>query len=307
MFIIPETFARFMVTLYGEEGRAWIERLPAMLAACERRWNITIEPPFDDLSFHYVAPAVCADGTPVVVKASPPNGEFAHQFEALRLFDGRGMVRLLASDATDKVMLLERLLPGTRLTTVENDEKAISIAASVMRQIWRPAPEQHPFPTVQDWGRGFTRLRAHYGGGSGPFPAALLERAERLFAELSASMAAPMLLHGDLHQENILAAQRQPWLAIDPKGLIGEPAYETGAVLRNALSPALPIQQLGRILARRVDQLAGELGLDRARVRDWGLAQAVLSVWWDIEDFGSFSQWSQEALTCAELLAALKR
>jgi streptomycin 6-kinase len=281
MFIIPETFARFMVTLYGEEGRAWIERLPAMLAACERRWNITIEPPFDDLSFHYVAPAVCADGTPVVVKASPPNGEFAHQFEALRLFDGRGMVRLLASDATGKVMLLERLLPGTRLTTVENDEKAISIAASVMRQIWRPAPEQHPFPTVQDWGRGFTRLRAHYGGGSGPFPAALLERAERLFAELSASMAAPMLLHGDLH--------------------------ETGAVLRNALSPALPIQQLGRILARRVDQLAGELGLDRARVRDWGLAQAVLSVWWDIEDFGSFSQWSQEALTCAELLAALKR
>jgi streptomycin 6-kinase len=303
MFIIPDEFARFMVALDGEDGRAWIERLPAILAACERRWNIRIEPPFGNLSFNYTAPATCADGTSAVVKACPPTGEFAHQAEALRLFDGRGMVRLLAADATDAVMLLERLLPGTLLTTMEDDEKAISIAASVMRQLWRPAPAQHPFPTVQDWGRGFTRLRAYYDGGCGPFPPALLERAERLYAELGASMAAPALLHGDLHQENILAAQRQPWLAIDPKGLIGEPAYEAGPLLRNALSRVLSMPQTGRVLARRVDQLAEELGLDRARVRDWGLAQAVLSVWWGIEDSGDFSQ---ETLTCAELLAALK-
>jgi streptomycin 6-kinase len=307
MFIIPDTFARFMVTLYGEEGREWIERLPAILAACERCWHITIATPFSNLSFQYVAPAVCADGTPVVVKASPPDGEFAHQSEALHLFDGHGMVQLLASDATDKVMLLERLLPGTLLTTVEDDEKAISIAASVMRQFWRPAPEQHPFPTVQDWGKGFTRLRAYYGGGCGPFPAALLEQAERLYAELSATMDAPALLHGDLHQENILAAQRQPWLAIDPKGLIGEPAYETGPLLSNPLPQLLQMPQPGRVLARRVDQMAEELDLDRARVRDWGLAQAVLSAWWSVEDTGDLSDFAQGTLTCAELLAALKR
>src|SRR5262249_34292324 len=154
---------------------------------------------------------------------------------ALRLFDGHGMAELLAWDDDDEVMLLEALQPGTLLKTIADDTAATSIAAAVMRQFWRPVPAQHPFPTVADWGRGFTRLRKYYGGGHGPFPLRLLEEAERLFAELSASMAEPVLLHGDLHHDNILAAQRQPWLAIDPKGLIGEPAYETGALLRNPL------------------------------------------------------------------------
>src|SRR5438128_12681264 len=97
---------------------------------------------------------------------------------------------------------------------------------------------------------------------------ALLEEAETLYAELSASMAEPVLLHGDLHHDNILSATRQPWLAIDPKGLIGEPAYEVGAWLRNPLPQLLHMPQPGRILARRVDQFAEELGLERTRVRD---------------------------------------
>jgi streptomycin 6-kinase len=131
----------------------------------------------------------------------------------------------------------------------------------------------------------------------------LLEEAEILFAELSISMAEPVLLHGDLHHDNILAAERQPWLAIDPKGLVGEPAYEVGAWLRNPLPQLLHRPQPGRVLARRIDQFVEELGLDRTRVRDWGMAQAVLSVWWSIEDTGQV--WD-DALACAELLAAIK-
>jgi streptomycin 6-kinase len=304
MFVISKDFARKMIALGGEDGRAWIERLPTILAACEQRWGLTIGLPFD-LSYNYVAPAVRSDGTPVVVKACLPDGE-ATQVEALRLFDGHGMVLLLEYDEGDEVMLLERLRPGTLLSTVEDDEKATSIAASVMRQMWRPAPPEHPFPTVFDWGKGFARLRQHYEGGCGPFPPALLEEAERLFAELSASMADQVLLHGDLHHENILAAKREPWLAIDPKGLVGEPAYETGALLRNQSSVVLEDPQPGRIMARRVDQLAEELGLDHARVRRWGLAQAVLSVWWSIEDFGHLEDYDMETLACAELLAAIK-
>src|SRR5579859_7333229 len=102
-------------------------------------------------------------------------------------------------------------------------------------------------------------------------------------------MDEPMLLHGDLHHDNILMAGRQPWLAIDPKGLVGEPAYETGALLRNALARVFSASQPQRVLARRVDQLAAELGLDRVRICGWGLAQAVLSVWWGIEDSGYVS------------------
>jgi len=303
MFAIPENFISNMIVVHGEEGRAWIERLPAILAACEQRWGIRIGPAFANLSYHYVAPAMRFDGTAVVVKACSPTGEFMLESEALRLFDGHGMVRLLAWDAHDEVMLLEHLQPGILLRTVEDDEKATSIAVSVMRELWRPVPAEHPFPSVQDWGRGFVRMRQYYGGGCGPFPAALLEEAEILFAELSESQAEPMLLHGDLHHDNILAAERQHWLGIDPKGLIGEPTYETGALLRNPHPELLRAAQPGRILARRVDQLAEELGFERVRVRGWGLAQAVLSAWWTVEDSGSV--WS-EALACAELLAAIK-
>jgi streptomycin 6-kinase len=304
MFVIPDDFARKMIELGGEAGCAWIERLPTILAACEQRWGITIGLPFD-LSFNYVAPAICSDGTPVVVKACLPDGE-STQVEALRLFAGRGMVLLLEYDEGDEVMLLERLRPGTLLSAVEDDEKATSIAASVMRQLWRPVLQEHPFPTVFDWGKGFVRLRQHYEGKCGPFPPALIEVAETLFAELSASMAEPVLLHGDLHHENILAAERKSWLAIDPKGLVGEPAYETGALLRNQLSVVLKDPHPERVMARRVDQLAEELGLDRARVRGWGLAQAVLSVWWSMEDFGRLEDYDMETLACAELLVAIK-
>ncbi len=302
MFLIPEDFARRMIELFGEEGVAWLERLPSILAACEQRWGLVIGPAFPNLSYHYAAPAVRADGVAVVVKVCSPTGEFAQEAEAMRLFDGHGIAQLLECDPGNEVMLLERLEPGTPLSTLEDDEEATSCAAAVMHQLWRTAPQEHPFPTVARWGAGFARLRQYYGGGNGPFPAALLEEAETLFAELTASMAEPALLHGDLHHDNILAARREPWLAIDPKGLVGEPAYETGALLRNPLPQLLERPQPGRVLARRVDQLAGELGFDRERVRGWGLSQAVLSAWWSVEDSGHVSE---ETLKCAELLAAI--
>lgn len=302
MFAIPADFRATMIALHEDEGIAWLERLPAILAECEQRWHITLQAPFGKLSFNYVAPAVCADGTMAVIKACSPLGEFARQSEALRLFDGHGMVRLLAYDEQNEVMLLEGLQPGTLLGTLEDDATTTSIAASVMRQFWRPVPHLHPFPSVHDWGRGFTRLRQHYQGGHGPFPPALLTQAETLFAELSASMATPVLLHGDLHHDNILAAQRQPWLAIDPKGLIGEPAYETGSWLRNPLPQLLHMLHPQRVLTRRIDQFAEELELERARIRDWAVAQSVLSVWWGVEDFGVINS---DALACAELLASI--
>jgi streptomycin 6-kinase len=156
---------------------------------------------------------------------------------------------------------------------------------------------------VADWAEDFGKLRAMHGGGTGPLPARLVEEAETLFADLLASQAEPVLLHGDLHHSNILSsAGRALWLAIDPKGVVGEPAYETGALLRNP-ERLLTEPEPGRILARRVDQLAEELGLDRARVRGWGLAQAVLAAVWGLEDHGEVQgRW----LRCAELLAAVR-
>jgi streptomycin 6-kinase len=301
MFEIPEKFRQDRIAMSGEEAIAWLDRLPRVLAECERRWDITIGSPFN-LSYNYVAPAVRADGTQVVLKACALTDEFPQQPEALRLVDGHGMVRLLECDWDEEIMLLERLLPGTMLLEVEDDEITTSCAASIMQKIWRPVPEKHPFKTVQQWGRGFERLRQTYAGGTGPFPKALVERAETLYRELCASMAEPVLLHGDLHHENILSAEREPWLAIDPKGVVGEAVYETGSWLRNPMPQLLDMPYPGRILARRIDQFSEQLGFGRARIRDWALAQAMLSAWWSMEDSGELSVF---AITCAELLAAI--
>jgi streptomycin 6-kinase len=299
---VPSEFARTMIGLYGDQGVAWLSNLPALIGEYERRWSIHVLPPFDNLSFNYVAPALGANGRELILKLGVVNPELLTEIEALRLYDGRGCVQLLAADPDGGALLLERLRPGTPLSTLTDDEQATSIAANVMRQLWRPVPPDHSFPSVAKWAAGLGRLRQHFGGGTGPFSPPLVERAETLFEELLTTMAEPVLLHGDLHHFNILAAERQPWLAIDPKGLIGEPAYEVGALLRNPFPYLLKMPNPRGILARRVDQLAAELGFDRARIVGWGLAQAVLSAWWCIED--GCMDW-EYSITCAELLAAL--
>jgi streptomycin 6-kinase len=299
---IPEAFARATREVYGERGEAWLAALPARLAALERRWAITLEAPFPGLFYNYVAPARRADGEAVVLKAGVPNRELETEIAALRHYHGRGSVRLLEADPEAGALLLERLEPGTPLAVLDDDEAATRIAAGVMRELWRPAPPEHAFPSVADWGEGFERLRARFDRGTGPLPAALVERAEGLFRELLASAAPSALLHGDLHHENILAAGRAPWLAIDPKGVVGEPAYETGAFLRNPLPRILAAADPRGLLERRIEIFTAELGLERERLRGWALAQVLLSAWWMIEDHGR--GWEEPVALAEALIAA---
>ncbi|WP_162005624.1 aminoglycoside phosphotransferase family protein [Dictyobacter vulcani] len=303
--MMPDNFTYRASQSCDATGNGGIERLYAALKNSEARWNLTIEQPFN-LSFNYVAPARRADGTAVVIKVCLPSDEFALQHAALRICNGHGMVRLLDYHEEDETMLLERLEPGVMLSTVEDDEEAFSQAAAVMRQIRHPVPAQHPFPTIQDWGRALATARASYAQNSSPIPSKLLDEACVLFAELAASQTELVVLHGDLHQENILSAERAPWLAIDPKGVIGEPAYETGSLLRNELQRVFDAPQPLRVMARRVDQLAAELDCKRERIRGWALSQAVLSVLWDAKEPGFPTAFDRQIIAAAELLAQLK-
>jgi streptomycin 6-kinase len=300
---ITEEFVRSTIQLRGEAGAAWLERLPALIADCERRWRIKVGPPFPGLWINWVAQADCIDGTPTVLKLSfPGDKEFRTEAEALRLFEGRGVARLLELDLSRGAMLVERCEPGVPLSSVEDDAQATSIAAGVMKRLWRPVPDDHSFPLVSEWAQGLARLRRRFGGGTGPLPVRLVEEAEALFDELLASQSEPVLLHGDLHHLNILSARRQAWLAIDPKGVVGEPAYDVAALLHNPVE-LLEAPRPGSVLERRVEILTEELGLDRARVRGWGVSQAVLSAYWGLEDSGRV--W-EEALVFAELLSAIR-
>lgn len=300
---IPATFARNMLDVYGQEGQAWLGDLPALVDQLARQWEVTLGPPFG-LSYNYVAAALRSDGTEAVLKVGFPDAALAREIQALRLYGGDGICRLLEADETRHAMLLERLRPGEMLAELArtDDAAATRIGAEVMRTLWRPVPDSAEGGALQpiaEWFRAFDRHRAAYGG-AGPLPASLLDRAESLAAELLASAPSVVLLHGDFHHYNVLSARRAPWLAIDPKGMTGDPGYEVGPFLLN------PNQEswYGKpdVLRRRLDILADELAYDRARLRDWGFAHALLSACWSAEDHGD--GW-QGAVAAAEVLRDL--
>ncbi|WP_193556205.1 aminoglycoside phosphotransferase family protein [Paenibacillus ginsengarvi] len=246
---------------------------------CEQKWQLRVLEPYPP-SYHFVAPVVCADGTEAALKLGVPGKEMASEALTLRTYAGEGAVRLLDADLERGALLLERLKPGKTLHSIKDDEEAVRIAAGVMRRIVRPVPEGGSFPSTQDWAQGLAKLRAHFGGSTGPLPERAVGRAEKLFAELNRTIMRPLLLHGDLHHGNILQAERELWLAIDPKGLIGEAEYGVIQFLLNHL----PEHGRVDILTRRIDQFTAELGLNRERVVAWAFCHTMLSAWWDIED-----------------------
>jgi streptomycin 6-kinase len=301
MHSIPTAFTDRMIEMYGDEGRAWTAALPDLLDEYAQRWALTLYSPFD-LSYNYVAPAIRADGSEAVLKLGFPNREPLSEMHALQVFNGRGIVQLLEVDFERQVFLLERIRPGVELVTLEDDEARTRIAAQVMQQLWCPVTDDRPLLTVESWTTGLTKLRPHFGGTTGPFPKYLVDAAEGIFAEFVPAQGERVLLHGDLHHWNILSANRQPWLALDPKGVIGEREYEIGALLRNPWGELDMPPEIKQILARRIDILAETLGFDRKRMLGWGAAQAVLSAWWSVEDHG---YGGEGALHVAEILFEL--
>jgi streptomycin 6-kinase len=275
----------------------WRARLPGLQATidrCVRQWRLRPEPPFPGRSYNYAAPVRLPGGEAAVLKICPRDEpEFLTELESLRLYDGAGAVRLLDADEAAGAMLLERAVPGTALPDGPGAE---AVVAQVMARLHRPVAGPHRFPTVADWGRrAFSGHRARYGG-PGPLPAALLGSAERTLAE---PPAVPRLLHGDLHHTNILASRRAGWLAVDPKGVVGEPAFDTYAFLHNPVGVAIT----AAAQRRRADALADALGLDRAHVRRWAVAGIMLSIVWTLEARDVPEAAWRTDLACAEALA----
>lgn len=304
MLSLPSSFTYNIKTVFSN-GEAWLNALPSLIAECEERWSIKIGDPFK-LSYNFVVPATRADGSEVVLKLGVPNKEFASEIEALRLCAGQGMVRMIEGDGERGILLMERVRPGIMLSElVTDDEQATLIAAQVMRQMWRPVPAEYRprLHSLQSWTQGIHEIRQRFAGGTGPYPAWLVENAERIFAEQLASMEDEVLLHGDFHHDNVLSANPEAtaWCIIDPKGLYGERSYDVGQFL---LNPNLKLATDPAVQRRRIDILTAELGLDKQRVTRWAAAHAVLSSWWDYN--GIDDGWKGGAAV-AEVLAGLIR
>lgn len=203
-----------------------------------------------------------------------------HAGEVLRAFAGDGVVRVYEFQPGS--VLLERLEPAEQLVEIVkrgDDDRATEILAGVMRLMARHSPSAH-CRTVFDWARGFDRYLL---SGNGQIPANLIQEAHELFLSLARSQQTTMLLHGDLHHYNVLFDSNRGWVAIDPKGVVGELEYEVGAILRN------PVEQpelfsAPSTIQRRLEILCNRLELDYDRAIRWTFAQSVLSAIWDFED-----------------------
>lgn len=309
-FDLPPKFIQTIQNAFQGEGKRWLESFPALLEEVSRRWNLTDIQPVPNLSYNFVAfahglPSFSGKGArgegEVVLKLGIPNRELTSEIAALRLYNGRGACRLLEADTDKGAFLLERLIPGRMLASVMDDEQATRIAAEVMRQLWRPVPENwDDFIQLADWFAGFKRLRQRFNGGTGPMPAKLVETAESLSHELLTENKDEALLHGDFHHFNVLESEHG-WLAIDPKGVVGPKGYEVGPLLINPNDRFLNGDNPRVQTEKRIAILSETLGMEQERIRSWGTCHAVLSAWWNIED--NEPDKGEYSLRCAEIMA----
>lgn len=258
---IPESLDHLRAS---QGGRAWLSSLQEVVAECAERWSLVLGEPYGDSYVSLTVPAVRAH-EPVVLKVQFPHTESEHEAAALRAWDGGGAVRLLEHDPEHHALLLERCEPGDHLS--RHPRGALDVFVDLIPRLSIPAGP--PFRALDDEAEEWIEsLRARRSDGL--VEAKLIEAAIDALDSVRAEPVETVLLHQDLHGDNILASTREPWLAIDPKPLAGDPTF--------AVAPVVRSYEFGHSRAAvlyRLDALTERLGLDRERSRWWTLGQTM--------------------------------
>ena len=267
MIEIPPALARAWA--HEEE---WIANLPRLAAECAERWGLRFEKPFDT-PHSLVVPA----GEAVLKLNAPSHVEAEHEADALALWAGRGAIQLLARDDGRGALLLERCRPGTQV----GEAGCVEVVLELVERLPDAPGVTHPFRLLRDEAaRWAEEVPALWNEAGRPFERSLLDSALDVFATVDRNACA--LANQDLHAANILRATREPWLVIDPKPLVGEPELDGVGLLRNAAWNGG-----SREVNRWLDGLGG-LGLDRDRLRGWGVAHAL--AWGAVDAARSIAQ-----------------
>lgn len=286
---IPSDFIEKASQLYGHKADEWLRTLPERLAQCVARFGITIGSPYPNLSYNLIYQATASGGIPAVLKLGPLVDEIMHEANVLRGFEYGGGVKVLDAEESVGAILLERIDPGTPLADTRDDAEATRIFCAVMRQL-------HGGERASDTDLlQATPLHVHLAAieryaaqqmnavSDSPLQADWVSRARSLLAELIATTHQPVLLHGDLHHGNILQRDTRDWAVIDPKGLIGDIHFEPIQYLLNYVDRDGPADE---VLRRRISIMADALGLDPARIAQWGVVRGVVEACWTLEDGG---------------------
>ncbi|MEV7971217.1 aminoglycoside phosphotransferase family protein [Sphaerisporangium sp. NPDC088356] len=287
MITVPEALAASQSRYNGESGRRWVAGLPDLAVLFLDRWRLRP----DGRPAHGVAalvlPVLRADGTPAALKLQPADDESRGEPVALRAWAGNGAVNLLDHDPGTGTMLLERLEAARPLSSLPDDTVALRILAGLLaRLVALPAPDgmrtlaEIAAAMVEELPKALPSLRD-------PSDRRLLQTCAASVREVLGEPG-DRLLHWDLHYDNVLAAHpstgREPWLAIDPKPLAGDPGFDLLPALDNRWDDIVATGDVPRAVRRRFDLMTEILGLDRRRATAWTLGRVLQNGLWDVKD-----------------------
>lgn len=299
----PETshdFFKTMRTAYGKLGEQWIDTLSERITICAEQWKLTDLVVGKHLSYHYIIVARRQeDGTSVIIKLGLDAQNLFQEQTALELYKGYGCVRILVADTKQQALLLEHLIPGTSLMSLfpHDDSTAVEHTVALIKKLHSTQlPTHHTLPTTAELlatlNYPIEGIRAYH-----------LDKAQRIAHELIASQPEQVLLHGDLHQANILKGAHG-WCAIDPKGIVGDPAYDVGPFIRNPTQQLIEHEHAASLIQNRITQFSLLMNIDYERIKAWCYVQSIMAAYWHVED-QSDQDTIDDCLRMAELIEQL--
>jgi streptomycin 6-kinase len=277
MIAIPEEFAQGTIEREGEAGSAWLAELPGIVEELLGRWGCVPDGDVMHGGVGVIVPVRRRAGESAVLKVSFPHPGNVHEPDAFVAWGGCGAVLLHERDDERFAMLLERVQPST-LAEVEDGDEVVTVAGRLNRRLAIPAPPG--LPRLRDQaGAWEEQLCKDAEGLAHALPRRVLGAAVATVRELGRTQA-DTLVHGDLHARNILRAGREPWLAVDPKGYAGDPAYDGGTLLKSRALKLLEADDLDKAVHRVLDVFTEAAELDRERVQRWAQFHAVRAAFW---------------------------
>ena len=276
-------FNENIINLFGKKGEQWLTNLPQIINALAEHWGLSELWPYSNLSYNYVVRAMNKENIPVVVKISYEQQLMEDESKALQHFAGHGAIKLLDTCGMYNAMLLCQAIPGDSLKTYypSNLAKVITIYSDVINKLIDASDNstQLKFKSVVAWLNAFERVSHE------SIPSGLFQYANQLQRHLLNTADKTYVLHGDLHHDNIIIDDDH-WLAIDPKGIVGEKAFEAAAFDFVYSTEYHSKQEYAALLKTRVELLAQILNLDAQRLLQWVFIRLLLSALWFIEDSG---------------------
>ena len=282
---LPAELIHHVTAICGRDGEEWIDGLENNVRELEDLWSIKAHQPFAAGEYNYVAPVTGSEFA--VLKLAPPykTVEIFAEAAYLREHNGNGVVKLIAENCARKAILIEHALPGKNLTECFKDDEPASVDPAIYAlkvSLLPPPPDTTDVTTLDAWFDGLRRFE------STDFPADYAIKALELYDKLSSRADRQFYLHGDFHPGNIVDATREPFLIIDPKGIIGHIGYDIACFLNNFHWWQEKKPDVKSRLDKAVSQFAEAFDIDPLVLRQWAFAQMVIGAWWNYEDMPEF-------------------